>query len=193
MTLTRILSIVFLIAAIGLGYMLYRSVDDVMQEEKRIAATEARIIEKLQMLRDAQTAYIATKGEYAGSWNDLRSFIEEGKIWLVQRKETTKLLEYGKEEIVVQLDTLGSVNVMDSLFNERRYPNFNIDNVQIVPGSGGKEFEFFADKVERNQRQIPVFEIRDPDPINPKRRQNNKERALRVGSRTDSSTSGNWE
>lgn len=193
MTLNRILSIVFLIAALGLGYMLYRSVDDVMQEEKRIAATEARIIEKLQMLRDAQTAFIATKGEYAGNWNDLKTFIEEGKIWLVQRKETTKLLEYGKEEIVVQLDTLGSVYVMDSLFNERRYPNFNIDNVQIVPGSGGKEFEFFADKVERNQRQIPVFEIRDPDPINPKRRANNKEKALRVGSRTDSSTSGNWE
>jgi hypothetical protein len=37
------------------------------------------------------------------------------------------------------------------------------------------------------------FEIRDPDPINPKRRLNNKEKALRVGSRTDSSTSGNWE
>ena len=193
MTLTRILSIVFLIAALGLGYMLYRSVDDVMQEEKRIAAIEARIIEKLQMLRDAQTAYIASKGEYAGNWNDLRNFIKEGEIWLVQRKETTKLLEYGKEEIVVELDTLGSVGVMDSLFNERRYPNFNIENLQIVPGSGGKEFEFFADKVERNQRQIPVFEIRDPDPINPKRRLNNKEKALRVGSRTDSSTSGNWE
>jgi hypothetical protein len=193
MTLNRILSIVFLVGALGLGYMLFRSVDDVMQEEKRIASIEARIIEKLQMLRDAQTAYIATKGEYAGSWNELKTFIEEGKIWLVQRKETTKLLEYGKEEIVVQLDTLGSVYVMDSLFNERRYPNFNIDNVQIVPGSGGKEFEFFADKVERNQRQIPVFEVRDPDPINPKRRANNKEKALRVGSRTDSSTSGNWE
>lgn len=193
MTLTRILSIVFLIIALGLGYMLYRSVDDVMQEEKRVAAIEARIIEKLQMLRDAQTAYIASNNEYAGNWNDLRNFIQEGKIWLVQRRETTKLLEYGKEEIIVELDTLGSVNVMDSLFNERRYPNFNIDNVQIVPGSGGKEFEFFADKVERNQRQIPVFEIRDPDPINPKRRLNNKEKALRVGSRTDSSTSGNWE
>ncbi|WP_373523101.1 hypothetical protein [Aquiflexum sp.] len=193
MTLTRILSIVFLIAAIGLGYMLFRSVDDVMQEEKRIAATEARIIEKLQMLRDAQTAYIATNGEYAGNWNDLRNFVQNGKIWLVQRKETTKLLEYGKEEIIVELDTLGSVYVMDSLFNERKYPNFNLDNLHVVPGSGGKEFEFFADKVERNQRQIPVFEIRDPDPINPKRRANNKEKALRVGSRTDSSTSGNWE
>ncbi|WP_373495691.1 hypothetical protein [Aquiflexum sp.] len=193
MTLTRILSVVFLIAALGLGYMLFRSVDDVLQEEKRMAAIEARIIEKLQMLRDAQTAYIATKSEYAGSWNELRNFIDSGKIWLVQRKETTKLLEYGKEEIIVELDTLGSVNVMDSLFNERKYPNFNLDNLHIVPGSGGKQFEFFADKVERNQRQIPVFEIRDPDPINPKRRVNNKEKALRVGSRTDSSTSGNWE
>lgn len=193
MTLTRILSIVFLISAFTLGYFLYKSVDDVMQQEKLIIATEARIIEKLQMLRDAQGAYLATNGVYAGNWNDLKKFIQEGKIWLVQRTETTKLLEYGKEEITVQYDTLGSVNVIDSLFNERKYPNFNIDNMHIVPGSGGKQFEFFADKVERTQREIPVFEIRDPDPINPKRRLNNKEKALRVGSRTDSSTSGNWE
>lgn len=193
MTLTRILSIVFLISAFTLGFFLYKSVDDVMQKEKLIIATEARIIEKLQMLRDAQAAYLATNGVYAGNWNDLKKFIQEGKIWLVQRTETTKLLEYGKEEISVQYDTLGSVNVIDSLFNERKYPNFNLDNMHIVPGSGGKQFEFFADKVERTQREIPVFEIRDPDPINPKRRLNNKEKALRVGSRTDSSTSGNWE
>lgn len=193
MTLTRILSVVFLLGALGLGFMLYRSVDDVMQEEKRIAATEARIIEKLQMLRDAQIAYIATKGEYAGNWDELREFIEDGLIWIVQRKETTRLLEYGKEETTVSFDTLGSVQVIDSLFNERRYPNFNLETLHIVPGSGGLAFEFFSDKIERSQREIGVFEIRDPAPINPKRRANNNEKALRVGSRTDSSTSGNWE
>lgn len=193
MTLTRILSVVFFLGALGLGYMLYKSVDNVMQEEKRIAAIESRIIEKLQMLREAQVAYIAAHGEYAANWQDLKKFIEDGDIWIVQRKETTKLLAYGKEEITVTYDTLGSVPVLDSLFNERRHPNFNLENLNIVPGSGGKEFEFFADKIERSQRQIGVFEIRDPDPINPKRRINNKEKALRVGSRTDSSTSGNWE
>ncbi|SNS68152.1 hypothetical protein SAMN06295967_11621 [Belliella buryatensis] len=193
MTLTRILSIVFLLGALGLGYMLYNSVDSVVEAEKEIARTEARIIEKLQMLRDAQIAYIAANGEYAGNWEDLKKFIEDGEIWLVQRKETTKLLEYGKEETTVTFDTLGSVGVMDSLFNERKYPNFNLEALNVVPGSGGKTFEFFADKVERNQREIPVFEIRDPEPINPKRRLNNKEKALRVGSRNDSSTSGNWE
>jgi len=193
MNLNKILSLVFLLGALFLGYKLYKGVDDVMQEEKRIALVESRIIEKLQMLRDAQIAYIAAKGEYAGNWEDLKKFIQEGDIWIVQRKETTKLLAYGKEEITVTFDTLGSVAVIDSLFNERKYPNFNLENMHIVPGSGGKQFEFFADKVERTQRQIPVFEIRDPDPLNPKRRANNKEKALRVGSRTDSSTSGNWE
>lgn len=193
MTLSRILSVVFLLGALGLGYMLYKSVDDVVQKEKEIAIVESRIIEKLQMLRDAQVAYIAANGEYAGNWEDLKKFIQDGDIWIVQRKETTKLLEYGKEETTVSFDTLGSVAVLDSLFNERRYPNFNLENLHIVPGSGGKQFEFFADKIERSQREIGVFEIRDPDPINPKRRENNKEKALRVGSRTDSSTSGNWE
>jgi hypothetical protein len=193
MTVTRILSVVFLLAALGLGFMLYRSVDDVMQEEKRIAAIESRIIEKLQMLRDAQIAYIASEGEYAGSWDELREFIAEGKIWIVQRTETTRLLEYGKEETEVSIDTLGSVPVIDSLFNERRYPNFNLETLNIVPGPAGNSFEFFADKIERSQREIGVFEIRDPAPINPRRRANNNEKALRVGSRTDSSTSGNWE
>ncbi len=193
MGVTRILSVVFLLLALGLGYLLYKSVDDVMQEEKRLALVEARIIEKLQMLRDAQVAHIASKGKYADNWDSLRNFIEDGRIWLVQRSEETTLLEYGKEETVVTIDTLGSVGVMDSLFNERRHPNFNLENLHIVPGSGGKQFEFFADKIERSGREIGVFEIRDPAPLNPKRRENNNEKALRVGSRTDSSTSGNWE
>ncbi|MCH7412542.1 hypothetical protein MM213_03520 [Belliella sp. R4-6] len=193
MTLTRILSIVFLLGALALAYMLYNSVDSVVEKEKEIARTEARIIEKLQMLRDAQLAYVASNKEYAGDWNELKNFIQNGQIWLVQRSETTKLLDYGKEETTVTFDTLGSVNVIDSLFNARKYPDFNLEALHVVPGSGGKTFEFFADKVERNQREIPVFEIRDPEPINPKRLANNKEKALRVGSRTDSSTAGNWE
>ncbi|MBS9522856.1 hypothetical protein KIH41_13840 [Litoribacter ruber] len=193
MNVTKILSLVFLVGALALGYFLYNGIDTVMEEEKRIARLEARVVEKLQMLRDAQVAYLASNGEYADNWNDLRNFIQSGDIYLVQRSETTVLLDYGKEETTVTYDTLGSVPVMDSLFNERRHPNFNLENLHIVPGSGGREFEFFADKITRNNREIAVFEIRDPAPINPTRRENNNEKALRVGSRTDASTSGNWE
>lgn len=193
MNLPKILSLVFFVIAIGLGYLLYKGVDDVVEQEKRIALVEAATIEKLQMLRDANLAYQASNGKYADNWNDLKNFIQNGKIWIVQRTETTKLLEYGKEEITVTFDTLGSVTVMDSLFNERKYPEFNLETMAIVPGSGGKQFEFFADKIERNNYQINVFEIRDPDPINPERKINNNEKALKVGSRTDASTEGNWK
>lgn len=193
MNLPKVLSLVFFAIAVGLGYLLYKSVDNVVEQEKRIALIEAATIEKLQMLRDAELAYQASNGKYADNWNDLKNFIQNGKIWIVQRTETTKLLEYGKEEITVTFDTLGSVAVMDSLFNERRYPEFNLETMATVPGSGGKLFEFFADKIERNNYQINVFEIRDPDPINPDRKLNNNEKALKVGSRTDASTEGNWK
>ncbi|GGZ27629.1 hypothetical protein GCM10007049_20590 [Echinicola pacifica] len=195
MNLTKILSIIFLLAALGVGYKLYSGVDYVMKEEKRIAAIEARIIEKLQMLRIGQQAYLATNGEYADSWSKLEGFIEDGKIFIVQKTEETKLLDYGEEEVIINYDTLGSVNVMDSLFNARKYPELNIAQLNVVPGSGGKTFEFFAAKVERgaNAVLIDVFEIRDPAPVNPERRLNNNEKALRVGSKVDATTSGNWE
>jgi hypothetical protein len=194
MNVTKVLSLVFFAIAAFLGYLLWKGVDDVVEEEKRIARLEAATIEKLGMLRDAQLAYQASNGKYASTWDSLRNFIENGTIWMVQRKETTKLLDYGAEEITVKLDTLGSVGVMDSLFNSRKYPDFNIDLLPVVPGSGGKQFEFFANKIEKNGGYlVNVFEIRDPSPVNPDRRANNNEKALRVGSRTDASTEGNWK
>lgn len=193
MTLIKILSIVFLLGALGLGYKLYLGIDEVVEEEKILNRTEERIIEKLEMLRDAQIAYQAANDGYATNWEELKKFITDGNIYLVQRTETTKLLDYGKEETTVTLDTLGFINVQDSLFNKAKYPDFDLELLNVVPGSGGKTFEFFADKIERSNREIGVFEIRDPAPRNPDRRRNNNEKALRVGSRTDSSTSGNWE
>lgn len=193
MNLTKVLSLVFFVMAMGLGYLLWKGVDDVVEAEKRIALIEAAVIEKLQMLRDAQLAYQASNGVYSDNWDSLRNFIQDGKIWIVQRTETTKLLEYGKEEITVEFDTLGSVAVMDSLFSQTKYPDFNLEALVVVPGSGGKRFEFFADQIERNSYDVNVFEIRDPAPINPERQLNNNEKALKVGSRTDASTEGNWK
>lgn len=193
MNLTKVLSLVFFVSAIGLAFFLWKGVDDVVEQEKRVALLEAATIEKLEMLRDAQLAYQASNGKYASTWDSLRTFIETGTIWIVQRTETTKLLDYGAEEIKVSFDTLGSVAVKDSLFSAKKFPDLKMDLLPVVPGSGGKQFEFFADKIEKTGGyKVSVFEIRDPSPINPIRKANNNEKALRVGSRTDASTEGNW-
>lgn len=193
MNQTKILSIVFFVIALGLGYYLYDRIKFKIDEEDRIARIERSIIEKLRMIRDAQVAYQAVHREYTDDWDELINFIQTGNIYITQRRETIIPLDYGADSVVVEIDTLGAVPVRDSLFNERRYPNFNVQRLPYIPGSDQK-FELYAGKIERQGgTQVDVFEVRDVAPVNPKRRVNNNERALRVGSRTEVTTSGNWE
>lgn len=193
MNQTRILSIVFFVIAIGLGYYLYDRIKYKIEEEDRIARVERSIIERLKMIRDAQVAFQAVNRRYTEDWNELIKFIENGKIYITQRSETIIPLEYGADSVVVKIDTLGAVPVKDSLFNERRYPNFNLERLPYIPGSN-ERFELYAGKIERpGGAQVDVFEVRDVAPVNPRRRANNNETALKVGSRTEVTTSGNWE
>ncbi len=74
------------------------------------------------------------------------------------------------------------------------YPRIdNIENLPYLPGSSDKKFELFAGKIVRGNLVVSVFEAKDTYPVNPARRLKGKENPLKVGSRTDVSTSGNWE
>ena len=70
----------------------------------------------------------------------------------------------------------------------------NLQNLPYLPESDGqKKFELFASKVTKGNVKVDVFEAKDTSPVNPKRRRNKNEKALKVGSRTEVSVSGNWE
>jgi hypothetical protein len=68
----------------------------------------------------------------------------------------------------------------------------DISRLAYIPGTE-KKFDIFADKINRSGVWIDVFEVKDVSPVNPERRKNNNEKALRVGSRTDVTIAGNWE
>ena len=193
MTLTKILTIVFLVLAGGIAYYLFERVKFSLDEEERIANVEAQVIEKLKFIRDAEIMYRDSNGQFTSDWNKLKGFIDTGTIYITQRREITELLEYGKEETTVEIDTLGSVPVEDSLYSNPDYKKFNLNNISRVPVTNA-QFELFADKIDRNNTQVSVFEAKDPEPVNPERRSENSIRGpLRVGSRTEVTTSGNWE
>lgn len=70
----------------------------------------------------------------------------------------------------------------------------NIQNLAYLPESkNSATFELFAGKVTKGNVLVDVFEAKDTQPVNPSRRKNKNENALRVGSRTEVSVSGNWE
>lgn len=84
------------------------------------------------------------------------------------------------------------ISYMDYIFN----PNIDLSTLSLVPGTDGVKFDIFAGKVDKNGLKVDVIEVRDPKPIDPKRKESNEQKArkpLRFGSRLDVSTAGNWE
>ena len=70
----------------------------------------------------------------------------------------------------------------------------NIQNLSYIPESkNNAQFELFAGKVVKGNVTVDVFEAKDTQPVNPLRRKNKNENALKVGSRTEVSVAGNWE
>ena len=70
----------------------------------------------------------------------------------------------------------------------------DINNLPYLPESENNEkFELFAGKISKGNVVVDVFEAKDTRPVNPERRKNKNEKALKVGSRTEVSVSGNWE
>lgn len=193
MTKTKIATYLLLIPILVLGFFLFKGIKDPMDELNRIESIEARVIDKLKLLRRIQLGYYSVHGNYAKTWDELTNFVKSGRFPNIQKREIiVEQRAYG-DSIRVEIDTLGTVAVRDSLFPESRFPEFNPDNLPVVPGSDGKEFVLFAAEINKSGVTIDVFEIRDPAPVNPNRRKNNNENALRVGSRDEATVAGNFE
>ena len=116
MVITRVVSIFLFVVAIGLAVVLVRNIKSKIDEDEQIDRQEQLVINKLKMIRDAEVAYLATNGKYTGSFDTLISFIDTGSIYITQRTEEIKMLQYGAEEITVTIDTIGKVSVKDSIF-----------------------------------------------------------------------------
>ncbi|QHT69198.1 hypothetical protein GXP67_22410 [Rhodocytophaga rosea] len=194
MSKTKIFTYVLLIPILILGYLLYDGIRGPILEQRRIAGIEARVIEKLKLLRNIQAGYYSVNGKYAGSWSELTNFINNGKFLNIQRKEIVDSINaQGVESVRVIIDTLGTTPVRDSLFPASTYPDFDPNTLSVIPGSGGKQFEIYAGTIDRNNIKVNVFEIKDTAPVNPERRKNKNEKALKVGSREEATIAGNWE
>lgn len=190
MSKTKIFSIVLFLVAVVIGYFFVKSIADDIQQEKRIAREEALVIEKLKLIREGLVAYQRVNGQYTSDWDKLINFIDTGSFYVTERSETIIPRDYGGDSVVINIDTLGTVPVFDSLYAD--IPKFKLDRLPFKPNTNTK-FNIFADKIVKGSIKVDVFEVSDPSPINPKRRKDDNEKALRVGSKSEVTTAGNWE
>ncbi len=118
MNLMKILTVVLLSISLFLGYYLYNGVQKVIDDRAIIESTEAAIIERLRLIREAESVFQEQNGKYTASWDTLVSFIENGRVPIVQRREEIKQKAYGGEEVIVRVDTLGFVSAKERIFKK---------------------------------------------------------------------------
>ena len=196
MNTTKIISLSALVVSILLFAFLGNSIYTSITETERIALAEEKIKDKLKMIREAQIAYQAVNGQYTSDWNKLTNFVDSGKFYITSKIEHIFTLAYGADSVYVEIDTLGTMLVRDSLFSTTKYPNFDLNQLAFVPDMGDAKFAMWADKIDKSGVQVDVVEVWNTAPVNPNRKEDNEARTkkpLRFGSRTSITTSGNWE
>ena len=197
MSKTKIVSVVMLVVWVSLTVFLVYIIKSSIDEVERIEKVEARIIEQLKMIREAEIAYMSVNGQYTSDWDKLMAFIDSGNFYLTEKSETIIPQPYGKDSIYVEIDTLGTKSVMDSLFGSNKWPRFDLATLPYVPGSQPPVmFDIWAKKILKAGLFVNAIEVKNPRPINPDRDEDseyNTRKPLRFGSRTSVTTAGNWE
>lgn len=200
-----IFTLVFWVCAVGLGYALVNTIKTSIEQERLIIESEARVIERLKIIREAQKTYQLRYGKYTPSWDSLTQFVREGVMYNVNKREIvipkdkirTLATYHLGDSIRVVYDTLGTIPAINSVFEDGK-PTFNLDSMAYIPGQGEKQFKMFVEKKPTGKTEIMAdyIEVIDPFPVNKERSDENLNRRLkflRFGSLNEVSTVGNWE
>jgi len=196
MNQNKIISGVLLLIALSLGVYLVYSIKSSIDEKERISRVEKKVQNKLMLIRKAEIGYQAVNGNYTDNWDTLAAFIDNGQFYITEKTETIFQLSYGADSVYVQIDTLGTMAVIDSLFSAPMFASYDFSQLKYIPETENAEFEIFAAEIQKSGVNVDVIEVRDTQPADPKRKEDNDGRnrkPLRFGSRTDVTTNGNWE
>ena len=144
------------------SYQIYDSINGPINFNKVKNERYKKVINRLKDIRVSQIAHKDVKGYYANNFDSLINFIDNGIFTLIEKRDSS-YLEYDRtyridmlKEVIV-IDTLGFVNVKDSLFKI----NNDYKMMSKIPIEGVEEnFTINADIIDKNGYNVPVFEVK---------------------------------
>ncbi len=150
MNLSKILTVVFTAVSLYLAYFLYNGVQSVIDTREQIDNTEKAVIERLKLIREAEIIFQEQNRRYTSNWDSLITFIETGKVPILQRREIITQKPYGGEEVKIQVDTLGFVSAKERIFKK---------NYSLAATDNGVFLGFkvnVGDQVIKNQKAYTI-------------------------------------
>lgn len=205
-----ILKIVLVITAVVLGFFVYRSINAPLEFKKEQQDRYVKAVDRLMKIRDAQIAYKETNKKYASTFDSLTSFIDTGKIFIVNRIDTLekKINSRGVEEFVDKtiIDTIGFEPVKERIFGDEDYKNLaKIEfNGKLVPIQLKSKSIEVPDSLKDKYDPEQVFKasIKKADILNGlddnyikvaiSEKGGIEGNAIFVGSLSENNTNGNW-
>ncbi|MEK6783771.1 MAG: hypothetical protein AABY93_18875 [Bacteroidota bacterium] len=118
MNLTKILTIALLAVSLYLAYYLYSGVQKTIDDRNSIATNESAVIERLKLIREAEIVFQQVNGQYTANWDSLATFIETGKVPIIERREEIIQKAYGGEDIIIHIDTLGFISAREKILKK---------------------------------------------------------------------------
>lgn len=128
--------------------------------------------------------------------------IKNQKAYILKVGDREQEPPFSEQGIITELaavnpgDEVKKGQLLISFWDYQFNPNVDVSTIGEVPYMPGQKLEIFTGKVDKNGLMVQVIEVKDPKPVNPARKESNdakNRKPLRFGSRTDVSTSGNWE
>jgi len=196
---TNYIKIILAAVIILLGFLLFRSINKPVKFENNLTTRGEAIVAKLKDIRTAENLFRYQYGRYTSSFDSLKEFVKFGKI------PEVKMIPDPNDTTFTRAisDTIGYINIFDSIFAKKNYP---LDKLNEVPFSNGDLFSIMAGKINKSGVEVAVFEVsvrmeiytKDLDKqlvINRIKEMEDKSKfpGLKVGSMTEASTDGNWE
>ena len=207
--LSIVINIVLFAIIVLLAIQVIKSIQAPIKFNNEQKAREAKVVERLIDIRNAEVLYKNANNKYTNNFDSLISFCQTAEIPIVNiipdPTDTTFTRTIN--------DTIDFIKVMDSLKGKRA--DFNIKDLCLVPFSDPQQkFELEASTISRNGIEIPVFEARTPyevylanpganfnekewnqrrDNIKAEKENMNRYAGLKVGSLEEATTDGNWE
>ncbi len=196
-----IINIVLTLVAIFFAYLVFNSIRQPVVFTNAKNEREIKVVQNLKDIRSTQGLFKENYNRYTADFDSLIEFIKVGELPVINIIPDPNDTTFTK----TINDTVGYINVLDSLFGSR--PNFNVESLRYIPFSEPRqEFEIQAGYITRGGMKVPVFEVKahyntylnglDPQRIRNEaaQRENlNKYPGMKVGSMTEPSTDGNWE
>ena len=151
--LRTLLTLVLTLAAFGVAYLLFKTIQDPIVFERDRSIRDEAVIEKLKLIRNCQLAHKQINEVYAGSFDTLQNTIKTANF------EIVKQIGDPNDSTVVSKKEIIEVPIIDSLFKGDMKA---VDDLPLIPFGNGEKFKIQSDIITKNEVEIPAFQVEAP-------------------------------